>query len=215
MAKSFKDFPAGVQALLLILVAVVLTIGPWYYFVFLSHPTSLFQERTTKQKQLADLKRENEANRAFEQKLADYQAQIQSLEQQLGTMRRIVPDSPLMDEYMKSVYADAGNTSIHVRTFIPKPQMQQKYYVEMPVQIRIDGTYWQMVNFFDRLAKEERIISVTSIDLGTPKGGGMGNYEVTSNETVGANCVVTTYYNQPAPSPAPPGRAPAAPAPRR
>ena len=200
MAKGFKDLPASVQTIILVIVALAAVLAPSYYYVY-----PMFAEKSQKETQLAGLEKEVKELQAIEQKLADYQAQIKAHEAKLETLRSIVPDTPEMDRYMKLVYADAGTTSIHVRTFVPKPQAQQKYYVEMPVQIRVDGTYWQMVNFFDRLAREQRIVSVASIDLGRPAGGGMGSYEVSPNETVGANCVVTTYYNRSAQPPAPAG----------
>jgi type IV pilus assembly protein PilO len=195
MAKSFKDFPPGVQTLVLVIVAVAVVGGLFYLEVY-----PLLGEKTKREQTLAALTKENEANRAFEQKLADYQARIKALTQQLETVRSIVPDEPSMDSFMKQVFADAGSTGNHVRTFIPQAERQQKYYVELPVRIRLDGNYWTMVNFFDRLAREQRIISVTSIDLGDPRGGGMGQYKVPPNETVGANCVLMTYYNQSAPA---------------
>lgn len=203
MAKSFKDFPSGVQTLILVLIAVLVVGGLSYYEVY-----PLFGQKAQKEQQLAALKKDNEANRAFEQKLADYQARIKALTQQLETVRSIVPDEPSMDSYMKLMFNDSTKAGIHVRTFLPQPEVPQKYYVELPVRIRIDGTYWNMVDFFDRLAREQRIVSVTSIDLGPPAGGGMGAYPIVPGETVGANCVVTTYYNRPlsAPPAAPPKR---------
>lgn len=193
MAKSFKDIPPGAQTLILVLAALLVVGGLSYVYVY-----PLFGQKAQKEQRLAALKRENEANRAFEQKLADYQARIKALTQQLATVRSIVPDEPEMDTFLKMMYADAGGTGIHIRTFIPQPEVQQKYYVEMPIRMRIDGTYWTMVNFFDRLAREQRIVSVTSIDLGPASAGGGGSYKIPKDETVGANTVVTTYYNRPA-----------------
>jgi type IV pilus assembly protein PilO len=191
MAKSFKDIPPAAQTLILVLAAVLVVGGLSYVYVF-----PLFGQKAQKEQTLASLKRENEANRAFEQKLADYQARIKALTQQLETVRSIVPDEPEMDTFMKMMYADGGGTGIHIRTFVPQPEVQQKYYVEMPIKLRIDGTYWTMVNFFDRLAREQRIVSVTSITLGPATAS--GGYKVPKDETVGADCVVATYYNRPA-----------------
>ncbi len=203
MAKSFSDLPPSVQTLILVILALAVVIAPSYYYVY-----PLFGEKAKKEATLAQDQKDVAELRAIEQKLPAYQAEIKALDKKLGDLRLVVPDTPEMDKYLKLVYADAGNTAIHVRTFVPSPPVQQKYYVELPVQIRIDGTYWQMVNFFDRLAHETRIVSVTSIGLGTPKGGGLGAYEVGENETVGANCVVTTYYNHPQ-QPAAPAKGPA------
>lgn len=191
MAKSFKDFPAGAQTGLLVAAAVILVSLPSYFYVY-----PLFAERTQRETTLNNLKRDNEANRAFEQKLADYQAQIKALQQQLQTLQSIVPNEPAMDQFMKMMFSDGANSSIHIRTFVPQPEAAKKYYNEMPVRMRIDGTYWTLVNFFDRLSREQRIVSVISLNLGAPGGGGMGSYAVGPEETVGADCVVVTYYNR-------------------
>ena len=47
--------------------------------------------------------------------------------------------------------------------------------MEMPFTVRLDGTYYSLLNFFDRLAHEQRIMSVSGLSLGTPEGGGMGH----------------------------------------
>lgn len=75
--------------------------------------------------------------------------------------------------------------------------MSKELYVEMPFRMHIDGTYYRLLQFFDRLAHGQRIVTVTNLALGSPEGGGMGSYKVSPVETVGANCVITTYYNRP------------------
>ena len=201
MAKGFKDFPPMAQAAVLGLVVVLVVGGLSYYFVY-----PLFQQKTDLEAKVVALEADNEKNRAFETKLTEYRNRIAQLETQLETLRSIVPDSQDTDAFMKTVFSTAGAAGIHVRTFVAQPMVTKDYYIEMPYQIRLDGTYWALVNYFDRLAHEQRIISVTSISLGAPEGGGLGAYEVPKSESVGASCVVSTYFNraQPAAGAAPP-----------
>jgi len=191
MAKGFKDIPPVGQILILSLLAVAAVGGLWYFFV-----NPLRDEVTKKQAEFKKLDDENKINEAYRQRLVEYQARAKSLQAQLSNLHLIVPDEPQMDTYMKLIFADSQSTGIHVRTFVPQPETQQKYYVEMPVRVHMDGSYWTLVNFFDRLAREQRIVSVTSMNLGPPSGGGMGSYKVGAEETVGTDCVVTTYYNK-------------------
>ena len=79
---------------------------------------------------------------------------------------------------MRTVFADGASTSTQIRTFIPKPPVMKDYYVETPFTVRLDGTYYKLLSFFDRLAHEQRIMSVSGLSLGTPEGGGMGAYKV-------------------------------------
>ncbi|HLY61671.1 MAG TPA: type 4a pilus biogenesis protein PilO [Terriglobia bacterium] len=190
MAKGFKDFPPIAQAGIIAALAAVLVGVVSYMYVF-----PLFQTRADLSDQVAKLTAENKVNEAFEQKQTEYRNRIAQLETQLETLRSIVPDEAATDEFMKTIFNTANAASIHVRTFVAAPLVNKDYYVEMPFNIHLDGTYWSLVNYFDRLAHEQRIISVTSISLGPPLGGGMGAFEVSPTETVAANCIVTAYFN--------------------
>lgn len=201
MPKSFKEFPPIAQAGLLGALVVVIVGVVSYFYVY-----PLFQQKTDLEGKVNALEAQNKVNEAFEQKATEYRNRIAQLETQLETLRSIVPDKQDTDEFMKTIFSTASMASIHVRTFVAQPLVTKDFYMEMPYSIRLDGTYWALVNYFDRLAHEQRIISVTSVSLGPPEGGGLGTYEVSKSESVGANCVVTAYFNraQPAAGAAPP-----------
>jgi type IV pilus assembly protein PilO len=199
MAKRFTNLPAQVQAAILITVVVALAAGFFFYGIpgVVSSVWSLSARKESLQKQVTRLKAENDKNEAFRQQQAEYLNRIRQLETQLETLRSIVPDEQATDEFMKMVFDVGAATGTNVRTFVPKDLVARDFYMEMPFNLRLDGTYYSLLNFFDRLAHEQRIVSVTGLSLGAPEGGGMGNYLVSASETVGANCVVTTYFNKP------------------
>lgn len=199
MAKRFANVPAELQAAILIAVVAALSAGFFFYGIpgVVSSVWSLSARKESLQKQVAVLKAENDKNEAFRQQQAEYLNRIRQLETQLETLRSIVPDEQATDEFMKMVFDAGAATDANIRTFLPKDLVARDFYMEMPFTLRLDGTYYALLNFFDRLAHEQRIVSVTGLSLGSPQGGGMGNYTVTGNETVGANCVVTTYFNKP------------------
>jgi len=199
MAKTFNDLPASIQGVILVTGAVVLAGVTFWYFVL-----PLSDQRDGLQNEVAKLKLENDKNEAFRQQQTEYLNLLKQLQSQLETLRSIVPDEQATDEFMKTVFADGLSTNTQIRTFLPKPPVVQDYSVAMSFAVRLDGTYYSLLNFFDRLAHEQRIMSVSGLSLGTPAGGGMGAYKVSSTETVGANCVLTTYYNKPLTAAAPP-----------
>jgi len=199
MAKTFDDLPAPLQGLIFVIVAVALAGVAFWYLVL-----PLNDKRENLDKEVTKLKGDNDRNEAFRQQQTEYLNRIKQLESQLATLRSIVPDEQATDEFIRSVFADGGSTSTHIRTFIPKPPVVKDFYVETPYTVRLDGTYYDLMAFFDRLAHEQRIMSVSGLSLGTPEGGGMGAYKVSSSETVGANCVLSTYYNKPLTTAAPP-----------
>jgi Tfp pilus assembly protein PilO len=198
MAKSFKDLPPAAQALILILAALVIPGGVFWFFVL-----PLYRTIDILGNQVRILTAENMKNQVFEQQRTEYLIRLEGLKKQIETQRSFVPDEPAQDQFVRTVH-DAGlATGINVRTFVAQARVPHDFYVEMPFAARLDGTYYSLLSFFDRLAHAQRIISVGSIAMGAPMGGGMGAYTVHSSETVGANVVFITYFNRPQQPPPP------------
>lgn len=211
MAKKFNDLPGVVQAVILAGLAVALGIG---YFFFgipgVADPViGLRTKRDNLKAQVEKLKKENEQIQVLERQRAELLNRIDQLSKQLETLRTIVPDEQAADQFVKLVYDTARGSSIFLRNFVAQPLVQREHYIEMPFTVRVDGLYYQMVEFFRQLSTQQRIISVIGLALGAPGGGGQGAFKILPYETVGASCTIVTYFNRPAPPPAPakpPGR---------
>lgn len=194
MALKFDELPSAIQAAVLVLLAVALTGTLFWYFVL---PES--GQLDSLHQQVKSLRAENDRNEAFKREQTEYVNRIAQLSQQLETLQSIVPDQPSTDVFVRSIYDTGARSDVYIRTFISEPLVSRELYVEMPFRLHLDGTYYRLLQFFDRLAHDERIVTVSDLALSGPEGGGMGTYKVSPGETVGANCVVTTYYNRPAP----------------
>jgi type IV pilus assembly protein PilO len=196
MAKSFNDLPAAVQGVILAGVAVVLAGVVFYLYVL-----PLSAQRARLDAEVKKLTAENQKNQAVERERTELLNRISQLEKQLATLRSIVPDEAATDQFVRMVYDTSTSAGIHLRSFVAQPPAAREYYIELPFSVRIDGTYYAMRNFFERLARQDRIVSVTGLAVGPPPGGGQGSFTIQPNETVGANCVIKTFYNRPQPPP--------------
>jgi type IV pilus assembly protein PilO len=190
MPKSFNDLPVPVQIAVFVLIAVVLAGALFYFYDF-----PLKAKRDSLQKDVDNLTAENRRNRIREAERIDYLNRIAQLEKQLETLRAIVPEEQATDDFLRMVFADAKAAEVNIRTFIPQALVPKDIYTEMPFNLRLDGTYYGLLGFFDHLAHEPRIVSVSGLSLGSSEGGGMGAFKTHPGETVGANCVLTTYFS--------------------
>ncbi len=204
MAKKFNDLPGVVQAVILSGLAVAMGVGYFFFGIpSVADPViNLRTKRDTLKAQVEKLRKENEQIQVLERQRAELHNRIEQLSKQLGTLRTIVPDEQAADQFVKLVYDTARGSSIFLRNFVAAPLVQRDYYIEMPFTVRLDGVYYQMVEFFRQLSTEQRIISVGGLALGPPGGGGQGAFKILPHETVGASCVIVTYFNKPAPPPA-------------
>jgi type IV pilus assembly protein PilO len=191
MPKNFNDLPAAVQIAIFVLIAVLLGGTVFYFYVL-----PLKERRDSLRKEVDRLTAENKLNRIFELERTQYQNRIAQLEKQLDTLRSIVPEEQATDDFMRMVFGDGRATEVNIRTFIPQALAAKDIYTEMPFSLRLDGTYYGLLTFFERLTHEQRIVSVSGLSLGAPEGGGMGMFKLHPGETVGANCLLTTYFSR-------------------
>ena len=191
MPKNFSDLPAAVQVAIFVLVAALLAGGVFFYYVL-----PLKEQRDSLRTQVDRLTAENRINQIFELQRKQYLIRIAQLEKQLETLRSIVPEEQATDDFMRTVFEDGRASEVNIRTFIPQTLAPKDIYTEVPFNLRLDGTYYGLLAFFERLAHEQRIVSVSGLSLGPPEGGGMGSFKLRPGETVGANCVLTTYFSR-------------------
>jgi len=191
MPKSFNDLPAAVQMVIFVLIGVLLGGAVFYVYVL-----PLKEKRDSLRKEVDRLTAENKLNEIFELERTQYLNRIAQLEKQLDTLRSIVPEEQATDDFMRMVFENGRASAVNIRTFIPQALAPKDIYTEMPFNLRLDGTYYELLTFFERLAHEQRIVSVSGLSLGSPEGGGMGAFKLHPGETVGANCVLTTYFSR-------------------
>lgn len=143
--------------------------------------------------------RENAELEAYRPKLADIERQLTSLKQQLDIERRIVPDEKEVDNFMRMMSGEARKAGVEIRRYTAKPVGARDFYTEVPFEVELDGPYYSMLGFFDRVSKLERIVNVNGLlvastrkpqDAKTKK-----TYQYAANESVVATCLTTTYFS--------------------
>ena len=103
---------------------------------------------------------------------------------------------------------------MEVRRYAAKPVSAKEYYTEVPFDMELDGPYYSMLNFFDRVGKLERIVNVSGLLVATTKNPTNAKvkhtYTYAPNESVVASFTATTFYSHDLePAVAAPGAKPA------
>jgi type IV pilus assembly protein PilO len=174
--------------------AVLVTAG-LYYTVFKSER----DQNATAQQQLEAKQKENRELEAYRPKLAEIERQLASLKQQLDIERRIVPDEKEVDSFMRMMDAEASKAGIELRRYTAKPIAQKEFYTEVPFDVELDGPYYSMLNFFDRVGKLERIVNMSGLLVASTRKPGDAKtkktYQYAPNESVVATCTATTFFS--------------------
>lgn len=145
-------------------------------------------------------KAENEKLRPYERNLPELNRTTEALQMQLENLQRIVPDEKEADQFMHAMQNEARKAGIEIRRYTAKPETSREFYTEVPFDLELDGPYYSVLTFFDRVSKLERIINIGNLKLYSIKGGGekapvKGNYAYAPQESVIALCEARTFFS--------------------
>lgn len=186
---------SGIKQWAVVMGAVVLVTGALYMVVFKSQQDA----NITAQQNLDAKLRENRELEVYRPKLAEIERQLANLKMQLEIERKIVPDVKEVDNFMRTLDTEAAKAGVEIRRYTARPVSQKDFYSELPFELELDGPYYSMLNFFDRVGKLERIVNVSGLlvastrkpaDAKTKK-----TYQYAPSESVVATCVATTFFS--------------------
>ncbi len=191
---NFNEMSGIKQWAAVVGIAVALT-AALYFTMFKSQR----EANTTAQAALDSKLRENAELEAYRPKLAEIERQLASLKQQLEIERKIVPDEKEVPGFMKMMNAEATKAGIELRRYTSKATSAKDFYTEVPFEMELDGPYYSMLNFFDRVGKLERIVNVSGLMVATTKhpteAKAKHTYQYAPNESVVATCTATTFFS--------------------
>jgi type IV pilus assembly protein PilO len=143
-------------------------------------------EMTGRQEQLAALTKEIKRGRDTKAKLADFEAQVEDLQERLVSLAEVLPEEKDAADLLRQMQTVAVQSDLTIKSFKPAPVVAKELHAEWPINLQLDGTYHNMALFFDRVGKFTRIVNISSIDL-------KGKAKQDPGSTISADCVATTF----------------------
>ncbi len=184
-----------------IMIGIIVGLGAAGYFLTYDPGNSA---NMTAQKKLDDLKKSNEMLRHFETDMPALERQIATLKTQLAIQERIVPSDKMVDAFIHVMQDTAASAGIEIRRYTAKNVVPHDYYSELPFEIDIDGPYYSVLDFFQKVSKLERIIDIGTITMAdtahSTDAKVKRKYTYAPGETVVASCTATTFFSHEPPT---------------
>ena len=186
---------SGIKQWGVVIAGGALVTAALYFTVFKSQS----EQNASAQHALEDKIRENNELESYRPKLKQIEQQLAELKQQLEIERRIVPDDKAVDGFITTLDGEAQKAGVELRRYTAKPTNSKEYYTELPFDIELDGPYYSMLNFFDRVGKLERIVNISGLAVSTTRNPQAAKakhtYQYAPNESVVATCTATTFFS--------------------
>src|SRR5271165_2077492 len=194
MAMNFGEL-SGLKQWGVVIAGGAIVSAALYFTVFKSQAA----KNTSAQQALQDKIRENNELESYRPKLKQMEQQLAELKQQLEIEQRIVPDEKQVDGFIEMMDGEAQKAGVELRRYAAKDVKSQQYYTEVPFDMELDGPYYSVLNFFDRVSKLERIVNIGALLVSTTKNPSAAKtkhtYQYAPNESVIAVFTATTYFS--------------------
>ncbi|MEJ7847822.1 MAG: type 4a pilus biogenesis protein PilO [Pyrinomonadaceae bacterium] len=194
MTEKIKNLQWHFQLLLMVGIATLLYLTVWYFVTSVTRA-----EVEVLNGEIAALQAKNEAARVATQRINEFRALYASKAVEYEELKVLLPEQREITNVLQGLQDNARDSRMIVMRFSPLPDVQNDVIMAKPVQIEVDSNFTNLREFFDKMAKLPRIVSISNFKIEQlPK--------QTSEKTIHALFDLTAYYATPegmAPKPVP------------
>ena len=130
--------------------------------------------------QIADLERQQAEESRLRKEFSDkkalainleaYRQQIEEIKDTFGILLQQLPDKTEVPELLIEITQAGIGRGLQFEQFKPQNRRVADFYAELPINLRVVGTYHELGNFISDLAALPRIVTIGDLVL-TPSGG--------------------------------------------
>jgi type IV pilus assembly protein PilO len=154
-------WPLGIRA---IVASFVFVVASFLFGMVLIYNTQMdeYEQVQTEQDQLwAEFEQKQHQAANF----AAYRAQLKDMERSFGAMLRQLPGRTEVPNLLVDISQTGNGAGLDEKLFQPGAELKQDFYAELPIKIRLTGSYHAFGNFVSGIAALPRIVTLHDIQI--------------------------------------------------
>ena len=159
-------WPLAVRVGVAVLAFVVLSLAASYLFVWQEKDPQLTQKRA-EELQLRDTFK-NKHLKAVN--LEVYEQQLKDIERSFGALLRQLPGKTEVPSLLVDISQTGLAAGLEEKLFQPANEEKKDFYAELPIKIRLTGSYHEFGEFVSGIAALPRIVTLHQIEIKPEKG---------------------------------------------
>jgi type IV pilus assembly protein PilO len=189
IAKSIEPFLekieslSQVQRIIISVGSFVVIAGIFIYFLYLPK----YEKINSLKKQLTDLEQKLSTAKRNAADLKKFQAKMKEAEAQFNMAMKKLPETKEIPSLLTAISDSGQQVGLEFLLFEPKKEKKKEFYAEIPVAMSMRGDYHNLAIFFDQVARLNRIVNISNIQMTRAKGKGKAAGELL------AKCTAVTY----------------------
>jgi type IV pilus assembly protein PilO len=160
LAAYTANIPLKQRVTLGVIFVIIVGLVYWQFFLRLE-----WAARNEAQAELTRLRAEAERSGRIASQKPHLEQEIKLLEARLQRAVQQLPAEKEIPSLLKRVAGLGHETDLDVALFRPGIPVAKEFYTEIPVQLKVVGTYHDLGLLFERLGRLERIVNVADLTI--------------------------------------------------
>lgn len=148
-------WPTPVKAIFLLLVFSLMLGGGYWFFI-----KDLYQQVESAVGTEQELRQEYEEKAHRVANLERYKGQMVEMEETFGALVRQLPSDTEVPGLLEDITNTALGSGLEMQEFALQDEVEQDFYVELPINIEVRGTYHELASFVSSVAGLPRIVTL-------------------------------------------------------
>lgn len=157
---NIGSWPAAVKGVVMALV-FLLVLGGGYYLYLTDKQTNLERAQTREQ----ELRQDYEAKSFKAANLEAYRAQMTEMETTFEALLRQLPSDTEVPGLIEDITRTALDHELTIESIDLQDEVRTEFYVELPIQIVVEGNYHKIGSFVSGVANLSRIVTLHDFEI--------------------------------------------------
>ena len=179
---NFQTLPWYVRLAAFLGIALAIYAGFWYLIT-----RSTRNDTKELNAKIAALLPRNAQAQIAQQRLNEFRKIYTARQEEYEELKSLLPEQRELTTVLQGVQDRARSTSLSVRKFTPKDDVQQDFYSGKNIEVGVTSSFAGLRAFFDQMAHYQRIVSITNFEIKQMD-------KQSANRTVDARFDMTAYY---------------------
>jgi len=164
---DFNDYgkwPLPIKVIAIALLCVALGgVGFWFDTKVQLESLDVVRTKEGELKEVFKVKQRQAAN------LAAYKNQMEEMKRSFGTMLRQLPSKTEVDDLLQDVSQTGLKNGLDIDLFKPENETPADFYAELPITIKVTGTFHEFGKFVSDVASLPRIVTLHDFSIAPVK----------------------------------------------
>lgn len=166
-----------------LLIVLLLLEGAGLYYGLHRPRMQELEELKTKHE---ELQKQIDESRRIANNLPRFKAEYEQLKKDLDNALTELPNQKEIPSLLTSISNAGKGAGLDFLLFRPKPEVPKDFYAEVPVDVSVSGTFYNVADFFVAVGKLPRIVNINNVSFSDIK-------ETGGRTSLKVSCLATTF----------------------